>query len=55
MTAEIWAAAGTVVATLVLFVVPGLVYTWYVLEDMIGDDTSYESVMLAASQRRAHD
>jgi hypothetical protein len=45
MTAEIWASVGTVVATLVLFIVPGLLYTWYALEHMIGDETSYESVI----------
>ena len=31
MNAEIWATIGTIAATL-LFIVPGLVYTWYVLE-----------------------
>jgi hypothetical protein len=45
MNAEFWASIGTVVATLVLFVVPGLVYTWYVLEQMIGDKSSYEPVI----------
>jgi hypothetical protein len=32
MDAELWAVIGTIVATLVLFIVPGLVYTWYALE-----------------------
>jgi hypothetical protein len=32
MSAEIWESVGTVLATLVLFIVPGLVYTWYALE-----------------------
>jgi len=45
MNAEIWATIGTIVATLVLFIVPGLVYTWYALEHMIGDKKSYESVI----------
>ena len=45
MNAEIWAAVGTTVATLVLFIVPGLVYTWYALESMIGDKDSYASVI----------
>ena len=34
MSAEIWASVGTIVATLVLLVVPGLVYTWYALEHL---------------------
>ncbi len=34
MNAEIWASVGTIVATLVLLVVPGLVYTWYALEHL---------------------
>jgi hypothetical protein len=32
MTAEIWEAVGTILATLLLFVIPGVVYTWYALE-----------------------
>jgi hypothetical protein len=45
MNAEIWAAIGTIAATLVLLIVPGLVYTWYALEHLIGDRNSYESVI----------
>ncbi|HEY8407799.1 MAG TPA: hypothetical protein VIK66_07470 [Gaiellaceae bacterium] len=45
MNAEIWSVVGTTVATLVLFVVPGLIYTWCALEYMIGDDESYASVI----------
>jgi hypothetical protein len=45
MNAEIWATVGTTVATLLLFVVPGLVYTWYALDHMIGDKKSYERVI----------
>jgi hypothetical protein len=37
MNAEIWASVGTIVATLVLFIVPGLVYTWYALEHLLDD------------------
>jgi hypothetical protein len=44
MNAETWAAVGTIVATL-LFIVPGLVYTWYALEHLIGDKTSYPQVI----------
>jgi hypothetical protein len=47
MSVEVWALIGTTVATLVLFIVPGLVYTWYVLEHMIDDDRSYERVIAA--------
>jgi hypothetical protein len=45
MNAEIWASIGTIVATLVLLIVPGLVYTWYALEHLIGDRNSYKSVI----------
>jgi len=45
MDAEIWASIGTVVATLLLVVVPGLVYTWYALEHVIEDERSYEHVI----------
>jgi hypothetical protein len=50
MNAEIWASIGTIVATLALLIVPGLVYTWYALEHMIGDRKSYEQV-IAKSNR----
>jgi hypothetical protein len=32
MTAEIWETVGTILGTLLLLIVPGLVYTWYALE-----------------------
>ena len=48
MNVEIWASIGTVVATLVLVIVPGLVYTWYVLEHIIEDKGSYEPVVSKA-------
>ena len=51
MNAEIWASIGTIVATFVLFIVPGLIYTWYVLDHMIGDKKSYESVIAKANGR----
>ncbi len=41
MNTELWAAVGTTVATLVLFIVPALVYAWYALEHLIGDKKSY--------------
>src|SRR6266508_4274344 len=34
MNAEIWATICTIVATPVLFIVPGLIYTWYALEHL---------------------
>jgi hypothetical protein len=37
MNVEIWATIGTIVATLILVVVPGLVYTWYALEHIAED------------------
>jgi len=37
MNAEVWASIGTVLATLLLVVVPGVVYAWYVLDTWIGD------------------
>lgn len=45
MNAEIWASIGTIVATLLLFILPGLVYTSYALDHMIGDRKSYERVI----------
>jgi hypothetical protein len=32
INADVWAIIGTTVATLVLLIVPGLVYAWYALE-----------------------
>jgi len=37
MSAELWATVGTIIGTLVLVVVPVLVYTWIVLDNWIGD------------------
>jgi hypothetical protein len=41
MSVELWCTVGTIVATLVLFIVPGLVYTWYALEHLISDKETY--------------
>jgi hypothetical protein len=41
MSAEVWASIGTVVATLLFVVVPGVVYAWYVLDGWIGEGGSY--------------
>jgi hypothetical protein len=45
MDADVWASIGTIAVTLVFFIVPGLVYTWYALEHVIGDKRSYERVI----------
>jgi hypothetical protein len=45
MNIEIWASIATAVATLVLFIVPVLIYSWHVLEHMIDDEKSYPNVM----------
>lgn len=45
MNVDVWASIGTIVATLVLFVVPGLVYTWYAIEHVIEDRGSYDRVI----------
>jgi hypothetical protein len=44
MSAEVWAAVGTVIGTLVLVIVPGLVYSWAVLEAWIGSQDRYPEV-----------
>lgn len=45
MNAEIWASISVGVATLVLFIIPAVVCTWYALEHMIDDKQSYERVI----------
>jgi hypothetical protein len=45
MNAEIWASIGTVLATLLLVVIPTIVYAYYTLEEWIGDRRSYEPVV----------
>ena len=44
MTLELWVSIGTVLATVVLVVVPGVVYAWYVLEEWIGPGDRYPEV-----------
>jgi ABC-type Fe3+ transport system permease subunit len=53
MNADVWASVSIAVATLVLVIVPGLVYAWYALEHMIDDKRSYERVIAEASRRAA--
>jgi hypothetical protein len=47
---ELWTAVGTTIAT-AIFLVPGLVYAWYVLESWIGDRDSYERVIASLDKR----
>ena len=54
MNAEIWASIGTIVATLVLLIVPGLAYTWYAFEHLIGDRDSYESAIAQSNGGTRH-
>jgi hypothetical protein len=37
MSVELWCSLGTILGTLVLFIVPGLVYSWYALEQIAKD------------------
>lgn len=48
--AELWAVAGTTIAT-VLLLVPGVVYAWYVLESWIGNDDSYAKVIASLEEQ----
>ncbi len=46
MGTEFWAALGTSIATL-MFLIPGLVYAYYVLESWIDDPDSYGPIVAA--------
>ena len=52
MNAELWCVVGTALATVLFFVIPSVVYAYYVLESWIGDKTSYERVMSQVDRRR---
>jgi hypothetical protein len=54
MGTEIWSTVGTIVGTLVFLIAPGLVYTWYALEHMIGDKANSARVVaeIDSSTRR---
>jgi hypothetical protein len=54
MSTELWAIVGTTVATLLLFIVPGVVYTWYALEHLIGDQRSYAHVIAKSNGGAVH-
>ena len=55
MNAEIWATIGTIAATLVLFIVPGLIYTWYALDHLIDDERSYARVIAKSNGGTSRD
>jgi hypothetical protein len=44
MNAEIWATVGTILGTIFLLIVPGIVYAYYVLEVWIGGADTYPEV-----------
>jgi hypothetical protein len=44
-SAELWAAVGTTIATVVFLLVPGVIAAWYVLESWIDDGDSYTRVI----------
>ena len=44
MTTEIWATVGTILGTILLFIVPGVAYAYVVLEGWIGDRDHYPDV-----------
>jgi hypothetical protein len=44
MSVELWATVGTIIGTLVLVVVPGLAYTWAVLDDWVDGPDRYPDV-----------
>jgi hypothetical protein len=47
---EAWAVIGTSIF-IVLTLVPGVVYAWFVLEDWIGDDDSYAKVTASIDKK----
>ena len=54
MSAELWAAVGTTIATLVFLVIPGVVYAYYVLEYWIADPVSYARVAASVQGGETH-
>jgi len=54
MNTELWATIGTILTTFALFIVPGLVYTWYALEHVIGDKKSYAKVIARSNGGTMH-
>ena len=54
MNVDTWAILGTTAATLLLFIVPGVIYTWYALEHLIGDKRSYAHVIAKSNGGAVH-
>jgi hypothetical protein len=50
-TGDLWTVIGTTIATVVLVLVPGVVYAWYALESWIDDDKSYARVIASVEER----
>jgi hypothetical protein len=44
MNAETWAIVGTILGTILFLIVPGVAYTYYVLDDWIGSRDRYPDV-----------
>ena len=47
MSTDLWVALGTSIATVVLLVIPVVVYAYDVLDSWIGDPASYDRVIAA--------
>jgi hypothetical protein len=54
MNTELWATIGTIIATLLLLIVPGFIYTWYALDHLIGDKKSYAHVIAKSNGGSVH-
>ena len=50
-TTDLWAVIDATIATLVLLLLPGVVYFWYMLESWIGDEKSYGRVIASIEKR----
>jgi hypothetical protein len=48
---DVWALFWTTLATVVLLLVPGVLYAYYVLARWIDDDKSYAPVMASVGRR----
>jgi hypothetical protein len=49
-TTELWTLIGTSIV-FVFLLVPGVLYAWFVLEDWIGDDVSFDRVVDSIARR----
>jgi hypothetical protein len=50
-SADVWMVIGTTLVTVVFLLVPGLVFSWYALENWIDDDESYARVIASIEKR----